>query len=66
MLLLGGAMTTARALRAQQKAMPVIGYLSQRSPAGSASIVAAFREGLKDVGSHLSIIRPPGPRFSVS
>jgi putative ABC transport system substrate-binding protein len=46
MLLLGGAMTTARALRAQQKAMPVIGYLSQRSPADSASIVAAFREGL--------------------
>ena len=26
LLLLGGAMTAARALRAQQKAMPVIGY----------------------------------------
>jgi putative tryptophan/tyrosine transport system substrate-binding protein len=36
--------------RSQQKAMPVIGYLSQRSPADSASIVAAFRQGLKEAG----------------
>jgi ABC-type uncharacterized transport system substrate-binding protein len=35
---------------AQQAAMPVIGYLSQRSSTDSASIVAAFRHGLKDVG----------------
>jgi putative ABC transport system substrate-binding protein len=35
---------------AQQKAMPVIGYLSQRSLVDSASIVAAFREGLKEAG----------------
>ena len=32
MLLLGGALTAARALNAQQKAMPVIGYLSLASP----------------------------------
>ena len=32
MLLLVGMMTATRALRAQQKAMPVIGYLSAGSP----------------------------------
>ena len=31
-LLLAGAMIAARALRAQQKTMPVIGYLSSFSP----------------------------------
>ena len=35
---------------AQQAAIPVIGYLSQRSPTDSASIVAAFRHGLQDEG----------------
>jgi putative ABC transport system substrate-binding protein len=35
---------------AQQAPMPVIGYLSQRSPTDSASIVAAFRQGLKEEG----------------
>ena len=34
----------------QPPAMPVIGYLSQRSPTDSASIVAAFRQGLKEEG----------------
>jgi putative tryptophan/tyrosine transport system substrate-binding protein len=52
MFLLGGAMTAARGLRAQQKAMPVIGYLSQLSPTMPASvgIAAAFRQGLKEEG----------------
>jgi len=31
--LLGAAITAARTLRAQQKAMPVIGYLTPRRPA---------------------------------
>ena len=43
-------MAAPRNLFAQQKAMPVIGYLSQRSPTDSASIVAAFRQGLKEQG----------------
>ena len=48
--LLSGTLTAARSVCAQQKAMPVIGYLSQRSPTDSASIVAAFRQGLKEQG----------------
>jgi putative tryptophan/tyrosine transport system substrate-binding protein len=50
MLLLGGAMTAARTLRAQQKAMPVIGFLSSRSPGEAATVVAAFHQGLAETG----------------
>jgi putative ABC transport system substrate-binding protein len=50
MLLLGGALTSARTLRAQQKAMPVIGFLSSASPGVSVPLVAAFREGLSETG----------------
>ena len=38
------------AARAQQAAMPVIGFLHSASPEPFAQFVAAFREGLKDVG----------------
>jgi putative tryptophan/tyrosine transport system substrate-binding protein len=37
-------------LRAQQKAMPVIGYLSIGSPGPSTPFAAAFRQGLSDTG----------------
>jgi putative ABC transport system substrate-binding protein len=38
------------AARAQQSAMPIIGFLSSRSPSESADLVAAFRKGLRQMG----------------
>ena len=50
LLLLGGALMMALGLRAQQKAMPVIGFLSSGSPGPFAPFVAAFRQGLSETG----------------
>jgi len=50
LLLLFGAMTAARTLSAQQKAMPVIGYLNSASPGPAALYMAAFRQGLGETG----------------
>ena len=49
-LLLAGAMTAARALRAQQKAMPVIGWLCSGSPDPLAPLVVAFGQGRSENG----------------
>ena len=50
-LLLAGAITAARELRAHQKALPVIGYLHPGSPQGQAlSTLATFRQGLSEAG----------------
>jgi putative ABC transport system substrate-binding protein len=48
LLLVGGAVTASRAVHAQQKAMPVIGFLGLSSP--SASRMVAFNLGLSDTG----------------
>ena len=38
------------AARAQQPAMPVVGFLRSTSPANSTPFVTAFRQGLKEAG----------------
>jgi putative tryptophan/tyrosine transport system substrate-binding protein len=47
---LGGAAAWSMVARAQQAAMPVIGYLNGRSPELNANGLARFHRGLKQAG----------------
>ena len=47
---LGGAAVWPLAARAQQRAMPVIGYLHLGSPEAVSHLVTAFRKGLGETG----------------
>ena len=50
LFLVGGAVTASHALRAEQKAMPVIGFLNSEGVGVLAARLAALRQGLSETG----------------
>jgi putative ABC transport system substrate-binding protein len=50
MTVLAGAAAYPLLAGAQQKAMPVIGYLNGTTPEANAPLLAAFRQGLSETG----------------
>jgi putative ABC transport system substrate-binding protein len=54
----GSAITGPLVARAQQPAMPVVGFLGTTTPDDFADRVAAFREGLKEIVLRV-LLQPP-------
>jgi len=49
-LLAGAAASWPLTARAQRQSIPIIGFLSTRSPDEAANLTSAFRQGLKEIG----------------
>jgi hypothetical protein len=66
LFLLGCAVAAPHPLRAQQKAMPVIGYLNGTTPEANAALLAVFRQGLATIACRRArrsrSVPVPGPR----
>jgi putative ABC transport system substrate-binding protein len=65
----GTAVAWPLAVRAQQSAMPVVGFLSSRAPGENEAILVAFRRGLKEVGyvaHQVAVIVSNGPAITTA